>query len=284
MLFESGTPESRWPDVASVDTHAHVFTRGLPLARHRRYAPDYDAPLVAYLAQLDARRIARGVLVQPSFLGTDCAYLLAALQCARPRLRGVAVIARDCGPDLLSTMCEAGVVGIRLNLIGHADKPLDHWISESTLAQLRRLGWHVEVHAEAARLEGIVAPLLNAGLDVVIDHFGRPEPALGASDPGFRRLLDWAPTGRLWVKVSGAYRIWPDSREGDADMREAFRLLKEAFGVRRLMWGSDWPHTQFETSAALSKSLDLLDALIPDPQERNVVLTDTPANLYRFDA
>ncbi|WP_250456114.1 amidohydrolase family protein [Caballeronia sp. ATUFL_M2_KS44] len=283
MLSESVTDASSRNDARRIDTHAHVFRRGLPLAQHRRYAPDYDAPLDAYLAQLDAHQIARGVLVQPSFLGTDCSYLLHALSGARDRLRGVAVIARDCGPDLLTDMAEAGIAGIRLNLIGHADHPLDHWISARTLAHVRELGWHVEVHAEAARLNGIVVALLDAGVNVVVDHFGRPDPALGASDPGFRRLLEFGASKRVWVKVSGAYRNWPGNRVADDEARKAFDLLKDAFGVHRLMWGSDWPHTQFETSDRFARSLELLNALVPDDKERDVVLADTPARLYMFD-
>ncbi|MDR5856032.1 amidohydrolase family protein [Caballeronia sp. LZ062] len=288
MPSESGTDVSRREDAhrrteaASIDTHAHVFRRGLPLAEHRRYAPDYDSPLHAYLAQLDAHRIARGVLVQPSFLGTDCSYLLDALGRARDRLRGVAVIARDCELETLTEMSEAGIVGIRLNLIGHADYALDHWVSAPTLAHVRALAWHVEVHAEAARLHGIVAPLLDAGVNVVVDHFGRPDPALGASDPGFRRLLEVARSQRVWVKVSGAYRNWPDHSVID-EAREAFDLLKEAFGVHRLMWGSDWPHTQFENAEHMSRSLDLLHALLPSREERDVVLAHTPTSLYMFD-
>jgi predicted TIM-barrel fold metal-dependent hydrolase len=175
-------------------------------------------------------------------------------------------------------------VGIRLNLIGHADYPLDHWVSARTLAHIRELGWHVEVHAEASRLQRIVAPLLEAQVNVVVDHFGRPDPALGANDPGFRHLLEFARSQRVWVKVSGAYRNWPPDRGvGEADTRRAFDLLKEAFGVHRLTGGSDWPHTQFEMPEQFSESLELLHALIPDEKERNVVLAETPASIYMFD-
>ncbi|MCS0468087.1 hypothetical protein LV178_22070, partial [Burkholderia mallei] len=76
--------------ITAIDAHAHVFETGLPLAGRRRYAPDYDAPLDAYLAQLDAHRVSHGVLVQPSFLGSDCRYLLRALARQPRRLRGVA--------------------------------------------------------------------------------------------------------------------------------------------------------------------------------------------------
>ncbi|HEX7913189.1 MAG TPA: amidohydrolase family protein [Paraburkholderia sp.] len=289
MMEKSGTDASlqqaahRPARIASVDTHAHVFERGLPLARQRRYAPDYDAPLDAYLAQLEAHGVSHGVLVQPSFLGTDCSYLLDALRRAPERLRGVAVIERDCQIGTLTEMANAGVVGIRLNLIGHADLSIDRWVSAKTLAHVRDLKWHVEVHAEAARLQGIVGPLLEAGMNVVVDHFGRPDPDIGVRDVGFRHLLELAHTQRVWVKVSAAYRNRRQLRPDDNDVHEAFRLLRAAFGVNRLIWGSDWPHTQFEGDEDFAHALELLHALLPVEEERSVVLADTPARLYRFE-
>ena len=75
-----------------IDTHAHVFHRELKLAPGRRYAPDYDAPLSLYLEQLDHNGMTNGVLVQPSFLGTDNSYLVDCLKQTNGRLRGIAVV------------------------------------------------------------------------------------------------------------------------------------------------------------------------------------------------
>src|SRR3954447_5853788 len=61
----------RAEEAGATDCHAHVFKRGLKLADVRRYAPDYDATPQDYLRVLDENGMARGVLVQPSFLGTD---------------------------------------------------------------------------------------------------------------------------------------------------------------------------------------------------------------------
>src|SRR5258708_22274183 len=74
----------RFAIASSVDTHAHVFERGLPMPDARRYAPDEDALLGTYLHHLDTHGMAHGVLVQPSFLGTDNSYLLQALR-AQPQ-------------------------------------------------------------------------------------------------------------------------------------------------------------------------------------------------------
>jgi len=270
------------PPMAAIDTHAHIFQRGLKLANVRRYAPDHDALLDDYLGMLDRHGIARGVLVQPSFLGTDNSYLLAGLQRVPGRLRGIAVVGADAAPDALAGMDAAGVVGIRLNLVGNAAVPdfADaRW--RALLQQVADLGWQVEVHREAGRLPAVLQPLLDAGVNVVVDHFGRPDPALGVNDPGFRFLLDAASTRRVWVKLSGAYRNGAGGR-GQQVALDAIPLLRRAFGMERLLWGSDWPHTQFEKNADYGSTWQALDTWLPDPDERRIVLVDTPQVLFRF--
>jgi hypothetical protein len=100
---------------ANVDTHAHVFRRGLALARGRRYAPDDDATLADYLGMLDRNGIARGVLVQPSFLGTDNGCLLAALAQAPARLLGIrAVLAQTFERIHRSNLIGMGILPLRV--------------------------------------------------------------------------------------------------------------------------------------------------------------------------
>ncbi|TQK11330.1 putative TIM-barrel fold metal-dependent hydrolase [Herbaspirillum sp. SJZ107] len=270
------------PSMAAIDTHAHIFQRGLKLANVRRYAPDHDALLADYIGMLDRQGIARGVLVQPSFLGTDNSYLLAGLKLLPGRLRGIAVVGPDATPAALGAMQAAGIAGIRLNLVGNAAVPDfadGRW--RALLRQVADLGWQVEVHREAGRLPAVLQPLLDAGVKVVVDHFGRPDPALGVDDPGFRFLLDAASTRRVWIKLSGAYRNGAGGR-GQQIALDAIPLLRHAFGMERLLWGSDWPHTQFENQADYGSARQALDTWLPDPDERRIVLADTPKALFGF--
>ena len=266
---------------AAVDTHAHVFRQGLALADTRRHTPDYDATLAEYLALLDEHGLAHGVLVQPSFLGTDNSHLLQALRAAAGRLRGVAVVAPGTAPEALQAMAEAGVTGIRLNLIGLPLPEIQAPEWQTLLAHVNALGWHVELHLPATRLPGLLPALLAAGCRVVVDHFGRPDPALGTSDPGFHFLLRQAESGRVWVKLSAPYRNWPASACA-ASGRLAARLLLEAYPPERLMWGSDWPHTEHRHLASYSAATQWLDAWIDDPAQRRVLLADTPLRLFQF--
>lgn len=267
--------------ITAIDMHAHVFERGLQLADARRYAPTYDAPLPAYLAQLDAHGVSHGVLVQPSFLGVDNSYLLAALKQAPQRLRGVAVIDPAAPETLLTQMNAEGIVGIRLNLIGAADPQLKSPVWQAALARLHALGWHVELHVEARRLPALLQPLLEAQVNVVVDHFGRPDPALGVDDPGFAALLAAGRSRRVWVKISGAYRNGANGR-GEAIALAAMPRLKDALGLDRLVWGSDWPHTQFESQIDYDKMWAFAGVLLPSAADRKQVLVDTPAQLFRF--
>lgn len=182
----SATPLETRLQGPAIDTHAHVFRQGLALADTRRHTPDYDATLTQYLALLDAHGVARGVLVQPSFLGTDNSHLVAALRAAAGRLRGVAVVSPDIAAADLLALAEAGVAGIRLNLIGLPLPALDQPAWQELLAHVNTLGWHVEVHLQASRLPAIMPALLAAGCRVVIDHFGHPGPGPGHRRPRLR--------------------------------------------------------------------------------------------------
>lgn len=267
------------PRASVVDSHAHVFERALPMSKDRRYTPDRDATLIQYLEQLDGNGFSHGVLVQPSFLGTDNHYLLAALQACPRRLRGVAVVDPLTGEDELARLVAAGVVGLRLNLVG-CSLPNFHaapW--PAFQARLQRLGLHVEIHCPVAQLPLVLPSFLDTGNVVVVDHFGRPEGPSGCADPGFEYLLAAAASGQVWVKLSAAYRLGV----GDASTFDgplAVAMLLRALGAGRLVWGSDWPHTHFTGRMDFSTSRALLDALVPDGSVRDQILGTSPEALF----
>ncbi|WP_248807007.1 amidohydrolase family protein [Pseudomonas sp. MWU13-2100] len=268
--------------IRGIDAHAHVFQRGLGLATVRRYAPDYDATLADYLQHLQENGLSHGVLVQPSFLGTDNRYLLAALQQAPEQLRGVVVVERDIAFSELERMAALGVAGARLNLMG---QPLPDFTEASWRVffdHLRRLDWHVEVHRQLADLPALIRPLLALGCKVVVDHFGRPDARLGVEQAAFARLLEQGQSGRLWVKVSGIYRLGGTPLENLHFAEQALSLMLQTLGPDRLLWGSDWPHTQHEQAVSFASEFDCLRRLAGDARLRQYLLCDTAAELFGF--
>lgn len=272
-------PTSRTP--VAIDCHAHVFRRDLPMPDRRRAPSGYDATPEDYLRKLDENSMTHGVLVQPSFLGTDNSYLLTALRKYPKRLRGVAVVDPAISSAELDQMQQAGVVGIRLNLIGLATPDFSSPAWTTLLSEIRARNWQVEVHQIARDLPAVLDPLLRSGVNVVVDHFGRPDEHRGVEDSGFRYLLGLGSSRKVWVKLSASYRNGA-SGVGDATAAKAVPLLKAAFGLDRLVWGSDWPHTLFETKADYGKQRNLLAEWLPEAMDRVQVLQHSPSKLFGF--
>lgn len=262
--------------VTAVDTHAHLFHRGLPFIPNRRYTPDYDALPADYAAVLDANGISHGVIIPISILGTNNDYTVECIRASGGRLRGLAVVDPEQDLDKLEGLAAAGIVGIRLNLIGKSVPDAQSGAWRELFAACAKLDWQVEVYDDAERLPQLVTPLVNRGVKVVIDHFGKPNLKQGVDDPGFRYLLGLGRSRQVWVKLSAPYR------SSDAICAAAAPLLLAQFGPERLLWGSDWPHTGFEGKVQYATLRSQLDAWVPDPSERRIVLADTPARLFRF--
>lgn len=239
------TPTLSKPDLAArpaapVDVHFHVFEAGVAVPG-ARYVPGYAATLAAWEAAAAACGIRRGVLVQPSFLGTDNRLLLRTLAQRPDTLRGIAVVAPTTDSAKLAALDAAGVRGIRLNLAGAA-QALDAWSTASPLWDLLgEFGWHVELHTDTGALPGVLARL-PAHLPLVVDHLARPESA-SVGDATFAALERRAARARVHVTLSGAYR------QGGRDAAVLARRWLATLGPTALLWGSDWPCTNHEAQA-----------------------------------
>jgi predicted TIM-barrel fold metal-dependent hydrolase len=255
-----------------VDCHAHVFTLELPMAADSRYRPAVAASLADYCAVLDANGMARAVLVQPSFLGTDNRYLLDAIAQHPERFRGVAVVSADAEAEHLADLRTAGVRGIRFNLIGRDLPAFDREPWAGLVRRIAEAGLHIEVQSEGDAWVALLPPLLRAGAVVVIDHFGRPASHEPGQCPGFAAVLAAARDPSVWIKLSAPYRF-------SADARAAAAALRDAAGTDRMIWGSDWPWTQHPEITSYAAIRDRLETWL-DPATRDAVLCDNPRRLY----
>jgi predicted TIM-barrel fold metal-dependent hydrolase len=263
--------------MTAINTHAHVFTRELQPVAQARYRPDYDALLGEWLALQQASGVTHGVLVQPSFLGSDNAYLLDALAAAPGRLRGVAVTDAGVSAATLNAWDARGVRGIRLNLQGRADLSayaLPEW--QDLFRAVADLGWHLELYCEGERFPALLQALRACPATLVFDHFGAPAPHCGADCAGVQAILARAARSPVYVKLSGPYRL----RGEDPVVWADFWLSR--LGAQRLMWGSDWPWTNHENRCSYAQSRAWLDDWTPDAAGRRQILWDTPAALFGF--
>lgn len=258
-----------------IDTHAHVFTHQCRLAPDPRHRPGYEAPLATYLDLLDRMEIAQGVLVQPSFLGTHNDYLMDCLRQHPGRLKGVAVLDPCVTDTTLDEMTALGIRGKRLNWIGRSLDELQSQQWRWLFSRLESRGWHVEIQAEGDTLLAILDLLADQNLDLVIDHFGRPQ-ANAWRDPVIERLCTGNTAQRYWVKCSAPYRSHSD---GIDDVGR--RLLAE-IGSHRLMWGSDWPWTEHEHLYSFEMALNDIEKWVP-AADMSAVMHQTAQRFYGFE-
>ncbi len=258
----------------TIDTHAHIFRRDLPMSPEAITLPHHDFELDEYESLLDQHGIQYACIAAPSFLGTYNDYTLAAIA-GRPRFKTTVILDPATDPYILRLMDRDRAEGVRLSL--RNQKTLPDFTSHEWVRFLRRLAdinWHVHLHIDGQRLPQVLPALQAAPVNLVIDHFGRPDPALGAKSEGFESLLRAFDTGRTWVKLSGGFRIACDPAP------LAARLLEVA-GPDRLVWGSDCPFTDFAGKVTYQSVLDAYTTWVPNPTDR-ARINQTSRALYRF--
>lgn len=225
-----------------VDTHAHIFHPRLRVTDGARYVPDYEATLDQYLNVLATNGVGRGVLVQPSFLGSDNSYLLAGLAVAPDTLRGVIVVStddlrRELSQERVRVLHETGVRGVRLNLVGRPVPDLFSTAWKAAGSVMAARGWHLEIQASGQQWLDLAPALAAWPTRLVIDHLGLPQ---SQHPEATEAVLDLAGKTTTWVKVSAPYR---SSYDQAAVM---FSRLLEQGSPDRLVFGSDWPFTRHE--------------------------------------
>lgn len=261
------------------DTHAHVVSTDVsayPLIANRTYTP-VPAPEDDYLAMLDATGMDRGVLVQISVYGTDNRYMLEVLRRHPDRLRGIGVVAPDVSERELRDMHEAGVRGLRLNVLFGGGVGLE--AADTLAAKIKDMGWHLQLLLDARQLPEMMPRLTRLPVPVVVDHMGHMPVALGLQDPGFQALVHLLREG-WWTKLSGAYRISELPPAYDDVTPWAQALIQAA--PDRLVWGSDWPHVAVAPMPDAGALRNLLATWVPDAALRKRILVDNPTRLYDF--
>ncbi len=264
----------------SADCHFHIFGPfdQFPLDPGRRYEPPL-ALVEDYLAMASVVGLERMVIVTPSPYGTDNRVTLDAIErFGRHRAVGVAVIDDSFDDAALKRLADAGIRGLRFNLVSGNGTPVEQL--RALARRIAPLGWHIQVYADGATLAGIAPTLAELPVDVVVDHIGGVKADLGTTHPQFQALLRLLDSGRAWVKTC-SYRASSKGHPWD-DVAPNVRALVAA-APERCVWGTDWPHSSMQPPLPeASALLDQFFEWVPDAATRQRILVDNPAKLYGF--
>lgn len=279
------------PPPHSCDTHFHIFgpPDNFPFAPTRQYTPP-AAPLEHYLNMSAVIGIERGVVVQPSVHGLDNSVTLDAIERSGGRFRGVGRVDDKASQSDLKNLHEGGIRGVRFNLLDRPRGNVAIDVFDRVVERIADFAWSVDLHIDPKKLLEHEKRIRALPLPVVFDHMARIDPAAGLNQPAFQLLLDLLRGDRFWVKVSGADKICNarvDSYPGlpYIEVIPFARAVIEA-APDRVIWGTDWPHSNIFVPGQTANDGDLIDLLCefaPDEKIRKKILVDNPAALYGFD-
>ena len=293
MAAPAVTSEAAESFPGATDCHVHIIgpPAKYPLTPNRPYTP--PEATVAQLGAMHARLgIARTVLVQPSFYGTDNSCMMDALTQLGAKARAVAVIDLNTPEQTLRAMDAKGVRGVRINLesAGNRDPQGATRLLTAFGKKVAPLNWHIQIFTVAPVIDKMVGVIADMPVPVVIDHFGMPGGPNGIDYKGAQAIVDLAHARKIYVKLSAAYRFAKDPLSKDV-AQLAQTLIYAARD--RMLWATDWPHTQQIPGRPASEItpfskiddaawLKFFSSWYPDETTRKMILVDNPAKLYRF--
>lgn len=268
-----------------IDPHVHVWKRdpAFPFAPETTHPPEEDATPEMLLELMAQHGVEKTVLVQVIYYRWDNRYTAHALKQYPDKFMGVArVNPEDPGaPDHLSRLVEVdGFHGVRLSpAVGPAGDWFTGPLMDPLFSRAAALGVPMLILTRAPRLPDLAALLeRHPDLDVCIDHMADCEPQ---DEAGVQSLLALARFPRVYVKIS---HTWSISKE-QYPWRDTWGLVKgvyQAFGGRRIMFGTDWPVCLHNTvyGRTISVVRDEMDFIAPEDKEW--VMGKTALRLWPF--
>jgi predicted TIM-barrel fold metal-dependent hydrolase len=292
---QPSTPVNLDVPAGACDCHTHIHLPDkYPFFAGRVYTPEPASP-EEMAALHKALHIERVVIVTPSVYGTDNRATLEGIRFRGPGGRGVAVIDDKTSESDLDEMGKSGIKGIRINLAqaGINDPTVGRKRLEAAIERVKGRGWHVQCYTNLALLTHIKDVLASSPVPVVFDHFGGADASKGLEQPGWAELVDGVKSGKVYVKISGAYRL--SNKAPDYPDAVPFAKALIAANPDRLVWGTDWPHPNPVTPRDKKPTdltplfqiddghlLNQLAVWAPDAGTRKKILVDNPARLYGF--
>lgn len=283
--------ESRGRTVADdrprvIDPHVHVWKNDpkYPWPKELKNPPKEDALPETLLELMKANGVEKTVLVHVIHYRWDCRYAGDVLKAHPDRFMGVCRVdpeADSAADDLSRWVRDYGYHGVRLS---PAAGSAGEWINDKArmdriLGRAAELKVPLCVLCPAGRLPD-VARLLERhrdGLDACIDHLA--DCPIDQPDE-LKKLLALAKLPRVFVKIS---HLWSLSKEKYPykDTHELVKRVYDAFGPKRLMWGTDWP--MVEKYCGYAKAVALYRDVLDFPAEdRRWILGGTALKLWPF--
>jgi L-fuconolactonase len=171
--------------------------------------------------------------------------------------------------------------GLRHVLQAEPNAYFDHAGFNQALREVAARGLSYDLLIHARQLPKAIAWVdRHPSLTIILDHLAKPL-AQGAPPAEWRcRLRELAQREHVFCKFSGLVTEVPGWNWTEAQLRPYFEVAIEAFGPKRLMFGSDWPVCLLGSSYGRWHSFTAACAAPLSDAEREAILGATCASAY----
>lgn len=274
-----------------IDTHPHIISddeKSYPPAplfgKRSDWSQERPSTVEALIAAMDDAGVAKAAVVHSSTTyGFDNSYVVDG--CAKYPDRLVAVGSVDVlqpdAPERIREWTARGLAGLRLFTGGSTKEfdpsELDDPRSFPAWDLCAELGLPMCIQTGPAGLRQ-VAELARRfpGVNIILDHLGRPDVLDGPPYANAQSLFDMAQFENIYLKL--APRIFGDVKKGKASAETFFPRVVDTFGAQRMVWGSNFPTSPGTLSELLATAQDSLACL--GEEDRAWIFGRTALKLY----
>ena len=276
-----------------VDTHPHVISPNIekypldPLGGKRStWSEDAHTNTAAqYIAAMDAAGVDKAVVVHSSTTyGYDNSLVLDSCDEYPDRLLPVCSIdmmAAD-AVDTLKSIIDRGCVGIRLFTTGSTMPGQAEWLNDPSTypvwAYCETISLPICIQAQPAGM-AMLRDMMDRypGVPIFLDHIGRPDLSSGPPYQDAQQMLD---IGKNYPQVFLKFtpNVILRLNKGAASAQSFMPLLMEAYGAKRLAWGSNFPASAGSLSDLLNSIRDVFEFL--SEAEMNELMGGTATRIY----
>ena len=267
-----------------LDPHVHVWKSDprYPFAKETKRPPEQDATPEMLLSLMRANGVERTVIIQVIHYRWDNRYLAAVLKQYPQYFKGVARVNPEspAAPDDLSRLVGQGFRGVRISPAAGASGDWFHGpLMPPLWKRCQSLRVPMTILAPVTRMPDAAALIEKfPDLTVVIDHMADcplDRPDLLAHLTALKRYPN------VFVKIS---HTWSLSKQPYPyrDSQEQVHKLYDAFGSKRLMWGTDWPLV--ENFCGYAKALALVrdEMKFLNDEDKSWILSGTIQRVWPF--
>lgn len=263
-----------------IDTHTHAIspdTQRYPLAPVGGHQSEWSAKRpVDYeglLASMDEAGIDRAVVVQASTVyGNDNSYVVDAVRAHPDRFAGVFsidVLASDAVTQMQRWL-DAGLSGLRLFTTGSTMPGQAGWLDDERSFPVwdyaQRHGVSICLQMTAQGIPALLNMLARfPDIRVLLDHLARPELAGGPPYEAAAPLFSLASHQGVYLKLTN--RTIAAAAQGDSTPAQFFPRVLDAFGAKRIAWGSNFPAAEGALSQLLTEARESLSMLPTEAQQ-----------------